>query len=164
MLPDTATTGDCLLVHGHSVVQRAIQEATRSPFCHVALLVRTAVGLLVAETVEGVGFQTMTLDDWLAGRPGEDVFYGKAPAVVRDNPAITTRLQRYTDPAARKYDYGALATVWLSWITGRTFPEDGEVCSLFVADMWAACGYVIPGNAAPGSFLYFCESLSHISK
>jgi hypothetical protein len=159
-----AQTGDLLVVHGTDLVQRGIEEATRSPFCHIALLARPAPdALLVCEMVEGVGYQSMTIDDWFAGRPTDKVFFGRAPDQVRQGgAAILGSLAEYNDPERRKYGYPELFAVWLSGLTGKTYDTPHEVCSLFAQHRWQIAGYVTPGCAAPGDFLYFCESLAYI--
>lgn len=159
-----AQTGDVLVVHGTSLVQEGIEIATQSPFCHIALLVRPEPEvLLVCEMVEGIGYQSMTVEDWFAGRPDDKVFFGQAPDLVRKNgAAILGSLSEYNNPERRKYGYPELFTVWLSGITKQTYETPHEVCSLFAQHRWQIAGYTTPGCAAPGDFLYFCESLSYI--
>ena len=160
----TAQTGDVLLVHGNDTVQRLIEFDTVSPFCHVALLVIPFPGsLLVCEMVEGQGFQSMTVEDWFAGRPGQNVFFGQAPDKVRaGGQLILDSLREYEDKDRQQYGYGELLTVFISQITGKDYETRHEVCSLFVQHRWAVAGYATAGCAAPGSFLFLCESVSLI--
>jgi hypothetical protein len=158
-----ARTGDVLLVHGSDAEQKTIQAVTNAPFCHAALLVEEIDGLYVSEMVEGIGYQKLKLDDWFAGRPSDVIFVGTAPAPVEKlSDKIKERLQIYSDPKNRSYDYSQLAVVWLSDVTGIKFDTDGEVCSLLVQNAWAATGYETPGNASPGDFLFLCESVSRL--
>ena len=153
-------TGDILLVHGTSFVQRGIEEATRSPFCHVALLVESpAGGFLVCEQVEGCGYQCMTLVDWQAGRPNDRVFVGTAPEAVH---AGVAALMAALPTGPQDYGYAELFTVWLSGITGREYQTAHEVCSLFVQHKWEAAGYKTPGCAAPGDFLWWVTRLDRL--
>ena len=160
-----AQTGDVLLVKGTSAEQHAIQ-ITCPPFCHVAQLLRLpSGGLMVAEMLEPHGYQTMLFDDWLSGRlsDGDMIYFGQAPDVVRrGGQAIIDRQSHYLDPTLRKYDFAALPLVWLSRITGKEYPVNGEVCSLLVGDNWEAAGYPIHGNPSPGSFLEMCDSISYL--
>ena len=158
-----ASTGDCLLVHGTNTVQEGIEVATDSSFCHAALLVQTPVGLMVAEMVEGTGFQSMSFDDWLSNRPTDIVFYGLAPDVVRANgDRIIDSLKEYEDADKREYGYGELFEVWLSQFTEDKYPAKHEVCSLLVQHRWEIAGYPIQGMASPGSFLYLCQLVAKI--
>ncbi len=160
-----AQTGDVLLVKGTSLEQQAIQLAC-PPFCHVAQLVRMPGGLLaVIEMLEPNGYQSMSFDDWFDARSaaGDSVYFGQAPDAVRQGgQAIINRQAVYRAAVARKYDFAALRVVWLSHITGKTYPVDGEVCSLLVGDDWEAAGYPVPGNPSPGAFLELCESVSYV--
>jgi hypothetical protein len=158
---ETGQTGDILMVHGYSPAQNVIQSSTSSAFCHVALLVRTGIGLLVSEMVEGVGYQCMTIDDWASGRPGEDFFFGQAPESVRSSSEIIASLSEYTDPSKREYGYFSLPLVWLSQFTGKEY-GGREVCSLFCQHRWELAGLKIDRSCAPGDFLFLCESISLI--
>ena len=160
----SAQTGDALLVHGHSAVQQTIEAVTNSAFCHVALLVvNPVIGLLVCEMVEGCGYQCMTIDDWVAGRPGQQFFFGKAPNIVLQNSQkIIDSLKEYEDKDRQKYGYGELFTVWLSQFTGKNYATPHEVCSLFVQHRWEVAGFPTPGCMSPGEFLFVCESVSRI--
>jgi hypothetical protein len=161
---DQAKTGDVLLVHGASFIQEGIQTFTGC-FCHAAqIIIPPAGGIIVEETVEGVGYQNMTLEDWLSGRVGQKIYYGKAPdAVIDGADKIMARFQYYDDPEKRKYHYDELFTVLRSTRTGEKYTTNGEVCSLLVQNNWAAAGYETPGNACPSDFLGLCESVSRIN-
>jgi hypothetical protein len=154
-------TGDVMLVHGDSAIQKAIEVGTSSAFCHVALLVRVPGGLLISEMVEGVGYQSLSLTDWLAGRVGESIFFGQAPGAVRQGgDEILAGLSKYDEAKACEYDYAALPLVWLSHLTGKTYGVGGEVCSLKVQHDWFNAGFTFSGDAAPADFLFQCESVS----
>lgn len=161
-----AQTGDKLLVHGGDFVQELIEFDTQAPFCHVAVLVIPNPGeVLVTEFVEGTGYQSMTLDDWLSGRPNDFVFFGKAPVIVNQNAgAILADQAKFADPNKDKYDYAALPVVLLSEITGKTFDIKGNVCSLYGQHEDEIAGYPTPGNAAPGDFLYRCQYVAYINR
>jgi hypothetical protein len=159
----TAQTGDVLLVSGNDAEQVGIQIATCSAFCHAALLVREGGQLIVAEFLEPDGYRTISFDDWLTERAGQKIFYGVAPDTVRaGEPAMLAGLSKYTDPAARKYDFAALPLVWLSHVTGKDYHPSGEVCSLLVADEWETTGYKVGFDPAPADFLFLCESVAII--
>lgn len=163
-LPQFACTGDVLLVHGQSEFQKIIQLDTISPFCHVAMIVVPQPGMLVVcEMVEEEGYQSMLLGDWFGGRPNDKVFFGRAPAIVRQNgKIIENSLQEYAVADKREYGYGELLKVWLSQFTGVDYETRHEVCSLFVQHRWEIAGYRIPGCAAPGHFLFECESVAFL--
>lgn len=158
-----AATGDILLVHGNSFVQEGIQLAT-GIFCHVAqLFIPASGGLFVEEMLEGTGYQNMTLDDWLAGRPDDKIYLGTAPPIVVDNgQKILDRFGFYIDHEHREYHYDELLKVLLFDKTGQVAPADGEVCSLLVIDNWRVAGYEFTGNPSPSDFLDLCESISFI--
>ena len=159
-----AQTGDVLLVRGTSSEQRAIQLAC-PPFCHVAQLVRLPTALMVVEILEPNGYQSMTFEDWMQVRSGDEVFFGQAPDQVRKGgQAILNRQAVYQAHKDREYDFSALPLVWLSQVTGKTYVEGGEVCSLLIRDDWEAAGYKVPGDPSPGSFLALCESISPVRK
>jgi hypothetical protein len=159
-----AMTGDVLAVHGSSFVQEGIQQATGC-FCHVAQVITPFPGsITVEETVEGIGYQNMTLEDWLAGRAGQKIYFGQAPEIVRTNrQLIIDRFAYYQDPEHRKYHYDELIKVWLFDKFSQALPSDGEVCSLLVIDNWRAAGYSMAGNPSPSDFLDLAESVSRIN-
>jgi len=150
----TAQTGDVLLVHGDSFVQAGIQQATGC-FCHAAQIITPFPGsITVEETVEGIGYQNMTLEDWLSGRTGQKIYFGQAPETVRSNKQLVIdRFTYYQDPEHRKYHYDELIKVWLFDTFDKTLPSDGEVCSLLVMDNWKAAGFSFVGNPSPSDFL-----------
>ena len=164
-LPKLAMTGDVLLVHGQSNFQRVIQLDTVSPFCHVAMIVVPQPGMLVVcEMVEEEGYQSMLIADWFAGRPNDNIFFGRAPAIVRQNgKIIENSLQEYAVADKRAYGYGELLKVWLSQFTGVDYETKHEVCSLFCAHRWEIAGYRIPGCPSPGDFLFHCRSVCFMS-
>ena len=158
---DQAVTGDCLLVHGQNAEQKAIQIATNNPMNHVAGIIRPeGCGLLISEFVEPGGYQSMTLEDWLVGRQGQEFYYGRAPQIVRDNaPLIVAEVNKLKDT---HYDFNILPFIVLSQHTCRTYPASSFVCSTWWQYIFAIAGYKTMGNASPGDFLKFCESVSFI--
>ena len=154
-----------MAVHGRSEFQRLIQLDTVSPFCHVALIVRPQPELVVVcEMVEGEGYQSMLLADWVAGRPNDVLFFGRAPAVVRQHAnIILNSLREYAVKDKQEYGYGELLKVWLSQFTGVDYETRHEVCSLFVQHRWEIAGCRIEGCSAPGVFLFECESVARLT-
>lgn len=168
-LEQRARTGDVLLVKKEGIISSAIRVLTGESYGHVACLIRgvhTGGAVRIAEFVEGVGFQEMSLWRWLLDRQGQKVFYGVAPAVVHLAEAdVWGTAAAYRDACffTRSYGYLSLVKVWLSQLINRRIPVRQKVCSTFVQDLWRAGNYdLIPTTADPGDIAEHCRSLHRL--
>ncbi|APG24101.1 C40 family peptidase [Syntrophotalea acetylenica] len=162
-----AQNGDVLLVKSDSAVGKAIRCLTGESYSHVAVLVWVpglyGFTLRVYEFAEGVGHQTLPLDDWLAQRESQALFYGVAPEPVHAAPTRARTAAEYYTTASRLqrgYGYLSLVKVWLSQLIRCRIPVRQKVCSTYAQEIWRAAGFDAIGRTAdPGDIAEHCQTL-----
>jgi len=166
-LTKRAKTGDVLLVKSDSTIGKLIRCLTGESYSHVAVLVwvpgQYGFELLVYEFVEGVGHQTMGLDDWMAQRQDQILSYGVAPEAVHQSATRARAAAEYYRTAPllkRSYGYLSLPKVLLSQLFKCRIPVRQKVCSTFAQEVWRMAGYDAIGRTAdPGDIAQHCDPL-----
>ena len=171
-------TGDLLLCAGNSGLSRMIQRATRSPWSHVALVLRVESidRVLVVESVESVGVRAVPLThyvgDAVTGRPGYDgeLLIARHRGVARlDDAHLRQVLRIATDLLGREYDTREILRIAGRILAGQRRGEtledaptplrrdDAYICSEFVWECLRAAEIEIAhdsrGFIAPCDFL-----------
>lgn len=171
-------TGDLLLCAGNSGMSRMIQRATRSPWSHVALILRVESidRVLVVESVESVGVRAVPLSHYAgdaeAGRAGYDgeLLIARHRGVARlDDVHLREVLRVAIDLLGREYDTREILRIAGRILAGRRRGEtpevaptplrrdDAYICSEFVWECLRAAGIRIAhdsrGFIAPCDFL-----------
>lgn len=157
-------TGDVALVKG----LRSIRVATGESYSHVGLFVWIeGPGLWVYEFVEGIGFHALPASQWFRQRAGQIIYWGEAPALVRDNgPMVSAAAVDYRTgrPITRWYGWLSLPVIWLSQVLNQRLPVWLRVCSTYVQECWEAAGYKrLTRTADPGDIAENCQRLTRIN-
>lgn len=166
-LKKRAKSGDVLLVKSDTAIGKLIRVLTGESYSHVAVLIwvpgASGNELRVYEFVEGVGHQTMSLNDWMHTRAGQILSYGMAPDPVHAAPVkVRTAAEYYKDASLlqRSYGYLSLVKVWLSQVIRRHIRVRQKVCSTFVQEVWRCAGFDgITRTADPGDIAENCQTL-----
>lgn len=158
-----ARSGDALLVSGKGFFSRIIRIATATNISHVAMLVWISDTLWVAEMKEGRGYTLTPASIWvLDATESATVYYGKAPAVVRNNgERVTERALHYRN---RKYGWLSLSRVWLGQFFRGYRKTLTIVCSTFVGRVWnEASGHNLFSKIpTPGDIFNLCTPIRKI--
>jgi len=169
-------TGDLLLCSGRGVFSELIQQATDSPWSHVALIVRLddIDRILLFESVETFGVRTVPLSRYLSDYNHQGQPYPGGLAVVRhrtlardQSPSTIARMLQFAvDQFGSAYNRNEIVRI-AARILGnslqpgaavpKSLPGKAFICSEYVADCFAQagvvlqpgpCGYVTPGDFA----------------
>lgn len=169
-------TGDLLLCSGSSVFSELIQQATDSPWSHVALIVRLddIDRILLFESIESVGVRAVALSRYLANDDHPGRAYPGGLVVVRHRTLardcspqdIARMLQFAVDQFGSAYDRQQIVRIAARILGNAVQPAPSRskqvqsrefICSEYVAACFAqagvelqpgACGFVTPGDFA----------------
>lgn len=158
-----AKDGDKLFVRGMAFIRVMTGEAQ----AHVAVLFWMDGGLFVAEFTAKTGYIIMPASQWFDQRKGQEITYGQAPDIVRNNPiSVRETIYRYramdTQTGARRwfgpngYGFASLLKVWWSQVTGWAVSVRQKVCSTFAQEVDEACGLLYSQTADPGDVARTC--------
>lgn len=147
----TAQTGDVLATCSNTFVRVLTGES----FSHVAMVLKNKDNLFVAEQVETHGYRIVTLEEWIKGKA--QFTFAQAPKDIRGSLEVFRAAYTYPEKISSHYGWLTLFVVWLSQLTGIKFPKYHDVCSTFIARMWAAERVIFMGNPDPGSIVRACE-------
>lgn len=149
-------TGDILLFEGTSLFGRLIRWATKSPYCHVALARWDTGRLMVYQSMEGHGVETV---------PASIMVPSQVVCVLRCPVALEPSLwAEALDTLGSPYSWASILGIAWRILLGRFgFKADrladhkGQfICSEYVAACLEAGGYRIPwdglGFIAPSDF------------
>ena len=165
-------TGDLMLCSGRHRMSRLIRFATRSPWSHVAIVVRLeSIGrVMICESVERIGVRTLPLHTFLYGVGGKKPYPGKVLLARHAllNAAGDEALKAMTDFALDQLgdpfavrDMVKIATRILWGATKQVTPSALEaqhefICSEYAALCFEKAGVTIPwdgrGFIAPCDF------------
>jgi len=129
-------SGDVLFCKRRGIISVLIRVATAETFNHVGLILRTHKGVFVVEMREGVGWQMMPASQWMEANKKAEVFWGKAPALIRGSYCVEDYALR---ARGKRYSYWSLLSVWWSQIWNRK-TKSNLVCSTFVQRVYEKCG------------------------
>lgn len=130
-------SGDVLLCKRRGIVSILIRVGTAETFNHAAMIIRQHGGVFVVEMREGKGWQMMPASEWMEVNKKAEVYWGKAPLLVRGSYCI----EDYALKArGTRYSYWTLFTVWLSQLFNKKTIAD-MVCSTFVQKGFETCGH-----------------------
>ena len=169
-------TGDLLLCSGRGVFSELIQQATDSPWSHVALIVRLEDidRLMLFESVETYGVRTVPLSRYLTDYDHQGHPYPGGLALVRHRtlaskcqpPNICRMLQFAVDQFGSAYNRQDIMRIAARVLGGALQPNTPPskqpqarefICSEYVAACFEQagvpltpghCGYVTPGDFA----------------
>jgi hypothetical protein len=168
-------TGDLLLCSGSGVFSELIQQATDSPWSHVALIVRLQAidRILLFESVETFGVRAVPLSRYLTDYDQQGRPYPGGLAVVRhrtfarDSSAqgVQRMLQFAVDHFGNAYNRQAIVRI-ATRILGQSLPTPSTlakeaspqafICSEYVAACYAQAGVVLAagvrGYVTPADF------------
>ena len=153
-------TGDIMLCSGRYAMSRLIRYATRSPWSHVAIVVRLeSIGrVMVCESVEKIGVRTIPLHTFLYGVGGKKPYAGDvllarhATLNAAGAPAIKAMtdfaLDQLGDPFAPA-DIVKIATRIVWGATQQVTPAVLEAQHAFICSEYAALCFEKAGVAIP---------------
>jgi hypothetical protein len=168
-LRERLQTGDILLCSGSGVFSDLIQQATDSPWSHVALIVRLDAidRILLFESVETFGVRTVPLSRYLTdyeqGRPypgGLAVVRHRTFASVTSAHQVQRMLQFAVDHFGNAYNHLQIVRI-AARILGNSQGKDASLKAFICSEYVAACfqqagvalaasdrGYVTPADFA----------------
>jgi hypothetical protein len=169
-------TGDILLCSGEGYFGKLIQNATKSIWSHVGLIIRLdAVGrIVVFESVEGIGVRMIPLSKYLYNYNNDNKPYpgklviGRHPDFESISKEAFTKMMRFAiDHCSYNYDNDEIARIAGRIVINKLTPmelsfdkikEDKEfICSEYVARCykeagieinWNGLGYIAPSDFA----------------
>ena len=152
---EVVKTGDPIGVSGNGFFGKVIKFITSEKFTHVALFVWQENSLWVYEFVEGKGYQCTPASQWFELRSGQEIWVGKAPTTVRENPDLVWQAVNSFRKQRHKQHYGiiSLLIVAIAQLTRKNLPTYFKVCSTFVQFVWESCGHEFTMTADPGNIL-----------
>jgi hypothetical protein len=165
-------TGDLMLCSGRHRMSRLIRFATRSPWSHVAIVVRLeSIGrVMVCESVEKIGVRTIPLHTFLFGAGGNKPYPGKvllarhARLNAAGEPALKAMTDFALDQLGDPFAFGDIVKIGARILWGATqqvTPAALEaqhefICSEYAALCFEKAGVTIPwdgrGFIAPCDF------------
>ena len=161
-----ASNGDVIGVKGTNFIGKAIRFFTQEKYSHVALFVWHEGGLWVYEFLGRGGYQCTPASQWFQLRKGQDIWVGKAPAVVRTVPERVMLSASSFRSSFIKQQYGFLSyiTIALAQIT-KSRPDTAlKVCSTFVQHVWEQCGYRFTVTPDPGDVMRIAKNIAPLVK
>jgi hypothetical protein len=166
-------TGDLLICSGNQAFSRVIQWATRSPWSHIAMVVRLDEidRVFVMEAVQKIGVRVVPLSRWITDfQPHDKPFNGKV-VVARHDAATAATPEQFkhmsgfaTDQLGCPFDAGELAKIATRIGLGAfgirlprmIQPNDEYFCSEYLDECYQRLGVKIPwdgrGFIAPSDF------------
>ena len=155
-------TGDLALCSGNETFSKVIRWATKSPWSHIAMIVRLDEidRVMVVESVEKIGVRTVPLSRFVAQDSGGRRPYPGRILIARhaefERKATPERLKALTDFAFDRFGspFSGLemakiaARIGLAGfnvrLPGRLDPDDEFICSEYVAKCYEHVGIQIP--------------------
>lgn len=159
-----AKTGDVVMVEGSGLISILIRMFTGEKISHIGMLVWIGEALFVAEFKEFKGFRLLPASLWIDDcfEEGSNVYYGRAPAMVRDNhETISASIFNYR---AQSYGYLSLLKIFFAQLFRVNIKIRRLVCSTFVQKMWSHEGYRFDRNADPGDYIELCDYVSRVNE
>jgi hypothetical protein len=161
---DELQTGDLLLCSGTQIFSRLIRWATRSPWSHIAMVIRIdrLDEVMVIEAVERIGVRLIPFHRWLTeNKTKARVFPGEV-VVARhrdfEDRAADGRIRRFgkfaTTRLGTPFGPGEIVKIMMRIVVGRfadNLPrmlrsDDEFICSEFIYRCYQQLGIEVPWN------------------
>jgi len=157
----SAVTGDVIMAQGFSPVSRLIRAFTGEKVSHIGMLLWLGDGLFISEFVEFKGYNLLPASLWVEDllSKGDHLFYGKAPASVREASSDVAR-KAFKWRRAR-YGYLTLPKIWWSQWSQSQLTVDRVVCSTYIDDMWKP-NFEFPKTSDPGDYFDYAEDINRV--
>ena len=162
---NNADTGDVIMVEGRGFGSQLIRMMTGQQVNHVALIEKNEQQTWVLEMTARHGFSATPIGLWFRRQDREKkyLYWGMAPSSFRGGckPMRDKLAEIQRNPP--HYSFWSLVTVWWAQVTRSKVPHR-YVCSTFVREAWAACGYTFDQTPDPGDFMRHSTSVSEIEE
>jgi hypothetical protein len=155
-LRDQMLTGDSMVFAGTGWISRIIQARTKSPYSHVAMILRTKLGMtervFLCHATAEFGVHLVPVSRYLAQHQGRAWWVPVNPQAVTTLPSYQDRL---VDVAAqdlgRKYDFRGIG----QFLAPKLWQQNDarRFCSETNAFWWNAVGVLQDTFVSPGQFI-----------
>jgi hypothetical protein len=154
-----ACNGDVIGVNGANLIGRLIRSFTKEKYSHVALFVWHGTGLWVYEFTGLDGYQCTPASQWFEIHKEAEIWFGKAPAIVRANPSKVEKAASSFRASHFKRHYGFLTYINIAFaqLLKAKVTTKQKVCSTFIEHVWDDSGYRFPVTPDPGDVMKVAE-------